>query len=147
MPAGQPLPYFGYFGLTTLPPAQMVLRQALPHTDTARLNAYAIVHYLGQNAFGGTAFYRHRATGFERITPLRVEAFERSRDAEVQASQNPPDEALSNLYEEIAYVEPVFNRMILYHASQLHSARLENSDQLTDDPHTGRLTANLFINT
>jgi hypothetical protein len=147
MPAGRPLPYFGYYGLTTLPPTQMGLRQALPHTDTSRLHAYAVVHYLSRNPLGGTAFYRHRATGFEYLNPVRVAAFEQARNAEVTASQSQPDTALSDLYEEIAYVEPVFNRLILYHASQLHSARLENSRQLTDDPRTGRLTANLFINT
>jgi len=140
-------PAFGFFGLATLAPEAMALRQALPHTDTHRANSLACVHFLGGLQFGGTAFYRHKATGFEVLTPIRSHPFTQTRTRELAERDGQSPATLHDLYEQTAYVEPVFNRMILYRAAALHSAKLENTADLSDDPRFGRLTANLFINT
>lgn len=133
---------FGFFGLSNLPPADMRIRQALPHTDSANVGSFATVHFLS-TAFGGTAFYRHRTTGFEVVSNVRSHEFNTVRSHEIEGPERPP---LDALYEEIAYAEPVFNRLILYRATQLHSARMENVDRLSSDPRTGRLTVNTFLN-
>jgi hypothetical protein len=136
----------GFYGLTTLPQAAMAPEQVIPHADAVRPDAYATVHFLNAADYGGTAFYRHKATGLEVVTPLNSEACHQIRNAELEAHKGQGHGALQALYEEIAYIEPVFNRLILYRASQLHSARLADVDDLPDDPRTGRLTANLFVN-
>ncbi|MBW8880098.1 MAG: hypothetical protein JF615_01370 [Asticcacaulis sp.] len=143
---GPSLPAFGFYGLTTLPPAAMEPEQVIPHADAIHPHAYATVHFLRACDYGGTAFFRHRATGLEVVTPANVEACNRTRTAELEAHAGRPYAELQALYEEIAYIEPVFNRLILYRASQLHSAKLTDAGTLPDDPRTGRLTANLFFN-
>ncbi|HWU49060.1 MAG TPA: DUF6445 family protein [Asticcacaulis sp.] len=133
---------YGFLGLATLARDQMAPAQAAPHTDTHRLDSFASVHYLSPMQAGGTAFYRHRATGFELITPTRNDKFRRLRGQELAAGLDS-----KTAYEEIAYVEPRFNRLVLYRAGQLHSARLNTEAGLSHDPALGRLTANLFFNT
>lgn len=137
---------FGFFGLTTRPPQAMATRQALPHTDSANLHSFATVHFLN-GLFGGTAFYRHKATGCETVTPTRSNLFNAKRSREIEEAGDGADGLLERYYEEIAYAEPMFNRLILYRATQLHSARLENATALSHHPRTGRLTANTFYNT
>ena len=137
---------YGFFGLTNLSPAQMAVRQSLPHTDSANARSFATVHFLSAS-FGGTAFYRHKATGFEVVSNVRANAFQTVRSREINSHDGQPRETLSDLYEEIAHVEPVFNRLILYRATQLHAMRLENTDALNTNPKSGRLTANTFLNT
>jgi hypothetical protein len=137
---------YGFFGLTNLSPAQMVVRQGLPHTDSANARSFATVHYLNAD-FGGTAFYRHRATGFEVVSNIRAHEFKTVRTQEIKRHDGQPRETLNALYEEIAHVEPAFNRLIVYRATQLHAMRLENTDALNNSPATGRLTANTFLNT
>lgn len=133
---------YGFMGLAMTARDQMTPAQAAPHTDTHRLDSFASVHYFSLIPSGGTAFYRHKATGFELITPTRNDKFRHVRQQELIAGLDPRE-----AYEEIAYVEPRFNRLILYRAGQLHSARLDTYEGLSIDPAHGRLTANLFFNT
>jgi Family of unknown function (DUF6445) len=142
-----PAPVYGFFGIATVPTAEFAASQTAPHTDTVRLDSFASVHYLSQTSFGGTAFYRHKATGFEVISPIRSDKYARVRREELAKMEGQPPLAVEGLYEEIAYIEPVFNRLVLYRAGQLHRSRLNSDAALTDNPRTGRLTANLFFNT
>ena len=137
----------GFYGLANIPHAAMTPDQLIPHADAVHPHAYATVHFLNATDYGGTAFYRHKATGLEVVTPARSEASFQIRAVELEAHKGRPPSELQALYEEIAYVEPVFNRLILYRASQLHSAKMTGVDYLPEDPRTGRLTANLFVNT
>jgi hypothetical protein len=140
-------PNYGFFGLATVPPQALTPAQTAPHIDSHRLNSFATVHYISRSPYGGTAFFRHKATGHEVITPIRSDGYRRLRRQELEERKDQPLDAILNLYEEIAYVEAVFNRLIFYKAGLFHSARLENSAGLNDDPRTGRLTANMFFNT
>ena len=142
-----PFSQFGFYGLATIPHSAMSPGQLIPHADAVHPHAFATVHFLSRTDLGGTAFYRHKATGLEVVTPSQGEASYRIRQAELEAHQDRPQAELQALYEEIAYIEPVFNRLILYRASQLHSAKMTGVDVLPPDPRTGRLTANLFVNT
>lgn len=138
---------YGFFGLATVPPQTMTPAQAAPHIDSHRLNSFATVHYLSHSPYGGTAFFRHKATDHEVITPIRSDGYRRLRRQELEERKDQQLDAILDLYEEIAYVEAVFNRLVFYKAGLFHSARLENTEGLTDDPRTGRLTANMFFNT
>lgn len=147
MPHGALRHSHGFFGLTTQSSADMTPRQAIPHTDSGNLHSFATVHYL-RGDFGGTAFFRHKATGFEAISNVESHPFGKLRLQEIaDRDGQATDTLITELYEEIFCVEPVFNRLVVYRANQLHSARVENAAQLTDDARTGRLTANTFHNT
>jgi hypothetical protein len=139
--------HYGFFGLATLAPQVMEPAQAAPHIDSHRLNSFATVHYLSRSPFGGTAFFRHKATGYEVVTPIRSDGYRRLRRQELEEHKDRALDAIPDLYEEIAYVEAVFNRLIFYRAGLFHSAVLKNSAGLNDDPRAGRLTANMFFNT
>src|SRR3546814_19658635 len=47
--------------------------QRLPHFDGVEDDLIALLHYVAPNA--GTAFYRHRASGLELVTPESVDRF------------------------------------------------------------------------
>ena len=63
------------FAIVTTPPAALTLEQRLPHVDALDPGRMAIVHYLSPDDTDGTAFYRHRTTGFETITAARSAAY------------------------------------------------------------------------
>jgi len=141
------VPAFGFFGLTTLGASAMSPAQTAPHTDAVRQHSFATVHYLSRNSTGGTAFYRHKSTGTELVSPIRSAKYAHFRRQELAQNEGAPLSVIRDLYEEIDYVEPKYNRLIFYRAGQLHSARLNHDAALTRDPRTGRLTANMFFNT
>ena len=60
------------FSLVTTAPSQLKPLQRLPHFDGPESRRFAFIHYLCAPSFGGTSFYRHVATGFERITVERL---------------------------------------------------------------------------
>jgi len=141
----QPLKRYGFFGLSTLGADQLTKAQAAPHTDAHRLHSFATVHYLSPKPLGGTAFYRHKATGFELITQIRSDKFSHMRRQELGETRE--ISVREAYYEELLSIEPRFNRLILYRAGQLHSPKLPAITDLSKTPSGGRLTANLFFNT
>lgn len=133
--------------LLTLKPEELVLAQRLPHFDTADGGQIAVLHYLCGPSHGGTAFYRHRATGFETITPERIAPYVAALEAEVAAT--PPPQAYvagdTPLFEQIGAVEARFDRLVIYRSRLLHSGTPTAGADLSPDPRRGRLTANTFL--
>jgi hypothetical protein len=140
LPSSAWLDYFGYFGLVTTEAGDALPIQRIPHHDGPDPEQLAMVHYLCRSGYGGTGFFRHRATGFEAIGPARRDLYVRTAQAELETA---PDDGMTN-YERIAGPEPVFNRMIVYRGHVLHSA-LPGEASLSCDPAKGRLTANGFV--
>ena len=62
----------GSFSLVTVQPRNLGLPQRMPHFDSPDPNFLALLHYLRVPPGSGTAFYRHRATGIERVTDANV---------------------------------------------------------------------------
>jgi hypothetical protein len=122
------------------------LAQRLPHIDTTAPAQLAILHYLCGPPQGGTAFYRHRATGFEAIDPARGPAYLAAVRREVAegAAQDGYITASNGLYEQTAVVAPAFNRIVVYASNLLHAGVLADRPA-SADPRTGRLTANTFF--
>ncbi|MDP8994015.1 MAG: DUF6445 family protein [Pseudomonadota bacterium] len=122
--------------------------QRIPHVDTVDPLQFAFLHYLCDARFGGTAFYRHRATGFEAITPERLAAYEAARAREV--AEEPPAAgyivASTRHYEQTAAFEAKFDRLLIYRSRVLHSGQIRSELPLSADPRAGRLTANIFVN-
>lgn len=135
------------FSLATLSPQQLNLAQRLPHVDTVDPLQFAILHYLCGPAFGGTAFYRHRATGFETLTAERLETYQTTLDRELASA--PPSQAYvdgdTDHFVRTHRQDAAFNRVIVYRSRTLHSGHIPDPALLSDDPRRGRLTANVFL--
>lgn len=134
--------------MAVLPADQATWAQRLPHIDTTSPTQLAILHYLCGPPHGGTAFYRHRATGFETIDPTRGPAYLAALREEMAAGAAQADEgyivASNALFEQTAVVAPAFDRIVVYASNLLHAGVL--SDRPVDtDPRRGRLTANTFF--
>jgi hypothetical protein len=141
------LSYFGFFALATVGAYDAQPIQKIPHRDSPDPNRLAMVHYLCRGGFGGTGFFRHRATGFESVDASRQADYESAARRELDGM--PPGTsgfipAQTRNYQLIGQSEAVFNRLIVYRSHVLHSALLADGAG-SADPTVGRLTANGFI--
>ncbi len=136
------------YSLVTTPAERLMPIQRLPHFDGLDPRRLALLHYLGTPEQGGTAFYRHRSTGYETVTADRFEHFSKTLEADVQRDGLPIARYISGdtpLYDQIALHEAKFNRAILYRGITLHCAHIDAGTTLTADPLRGRLTVNTFL--
>lgn len=147
-PPNELLPTECNYSLVTLAPGQTVPFQRIPHFDGTDMQSIAVLHYLCEPRHGGTAFYRHRQTGYEVITPENVQHYASVIDAEVAEHGLPPPgyvNGSTNRFEQIAAYDAVFNRALVYRGTSLHSGSIP-ADFIADaNPATGRLTLNTFL--
>ena len=137
-----------WYSIVTHDPAQLTPIQRLPHFDGFDENQLAIMIYLNHTAHGGTAFYRQKTTGYERITEGRFSEFRAQLERGMRASGLPPARYITDgapHYEKIADFGATFNSLILYPGMLLHSGVIDNELPLPSDPKTGRLTLNGFF--
>ena len=135
------------FSMVTCRPENLTLHQRLPHYDRTDDDFFAILHYLSPNPKGGTSFYRHKGTGFERVSKERAPTFAEARSVELEAMGPPPltyYDGSDEVFEPIARLSPDFNRLLIYRGSVLHSGDVPADFDFSDTPSTGRLTFNLF---
>lgn len=135
------------YSIVTTPPDALTVAQRLPHCDAFERNRFAMVHYLSSDP-SGTAFFRHRSTGFETIDRERAGIFFPQLEAEIRY-RGPPapgyvSEA-SSLFERIFAVPALFNRAVFYRSWLLHSGDIAPQAGLSPDPVEGRLTITAFF--
>ena len=97
---------------------------------------------------GGTAFYRHRRTGFETVTPDREDMYNSALARDEREHGMPPPRFCygdTDWFEQIDEVEAVPDRLVLYRGRQLHSGVIPDPTVLSADPRHGRLTINMFL--
>ena len=136
------------FSLVTLAEHQLAPLQRIPHYDHAGGEVVAVMHYLLGPETGGTAFYRHRRTGFETITPTREDAYNAALAQDERAFGMPAAGYFrgdSDWFEQIDEVEARPDRLVLYRGRQLHSGVIPDPTLLSTDPRQGRLTINMFL--
>ena len=135
------------FSVVTTTPDQLQPAQRVPHFDSSEQNLIAVLHYLRVPAGSGTAFYRHRSTGIERITAHNRDRFIAAAEQELAALGKPSDymQGSDEVFEQIGRVEAVSDRLIMYHGSLLHSGVIPPGMTFSADPRQGRLTANIFL--
>ncbi|HEY8939037.1 MAG TPA: DUF6445 family protein [Cellvibrio sp.] len=135
------------YSMVLTPPARLALPQSRPHTDTINKNKIACVHYLCTPEKGGTSLYRHRATGFEQLSPERMDIYAEHLVKEAQDTRwhKKYINGSNQYYEEIGRYEANFNRLIMYPGDALHSASIPETLQFKPNPVVGRLTLNSFI--
>jgi hypothetical protein len=136
----------GFFGLTTARPDALAPVQSIPHCDSPNPYRLAILHYFCGEPFCGTAFFRHLPTGFESVDDRRSTYYRNTVENELAVFGVAPAYASPSTprYRQIDSVDAVFNRLVVYRTTSLHSAIMNNAE-LTSDPATGRLTANSFV--
>lgn len=137
----------GSFSLVTVQPHELEPRQRAPHFDSPDQKLLAMLHYLRVPPGSGTAFYRHRATGIERVTEANLHQFvtvARAEGARLSADSGYITGS-DEFYEQIGAVEAVPDRLIMYHGSLLHSGIIPAGMTFSADPREGRLTANYFL--
>ena len=137
-----------HFSLVTMAPEKLSFLQRVPHVDSVHGDGLATVHYLFHGQWGGTAFYRHRRSGFEYIDQSRSDRYFRSLEQESRRSDATGEGYIdgdTSLFERVAHVEGAFNRMVVYRRNSLHSGRIDNARVPPADPLAGRLSINTFI--
>jgi len=135
------------FSMVTTPPSRLSSPQRAPHFDTPDPKYYALLHYLRVPQGSGTAFYRQRSTGIDRVTESNLAQFVKT--AQRDAALLPPDSGYisgsDEHFEQIEAIEGVPDRLIIYQGSLLHSGIIPPDMSFSSDPREGRLTANLFV--
>jgi hypothetical protein len=137
-----------HYSLVTTPPEQLAAIQRIPHVDSLNGSGLATIHYLFKTDLGGTAFYRHRKTGFEYVDEVRADTYFRSLESENDGPDMPVAEYINGntaLFEQIASEEGIFNRMLVYRRNSLHSGCIAKGFVPDPNPLTGRLSINCFI--
>lgn len=137
-----------HFSLVTTAAAQLAPMQRIPHVDTLAREGFATIHYLFKEKLGGTAFYRHRATGYESLDEVRGPEYFRVLESESAGPNRPAVNYINGdtpLFEQIARAEGVFNRMLVYRRNSLHSGSIDSAFVPDTNPRTGRLSINSFI--
>ena len=137
-----------HYSLGTLPPEKLVFLQRVPHIDSVASNGLATVHYLFRGDWGGTAFYRHRATGFESIDENRQARYFATLEEQARGEAGQAQGYIngdSPLFERIGSVDGVYNRMLVYRRNSLHSGNIDSDRVPPPDVDAGRLSINSFI--
>lgn len=137
-----------WFSIVTREPGQLTPIQRLPHFDGFDETQLALMIYLNRTDHGGTAFYRQRSTGLERVCEADFPAYRQSLENDVRAHGLPAAQYMGDgapIFERIAASSATFNSAIIYPGNALHSGVIDNTLELSPDPTRGRLTINGFF--
>jgi Family of unknown function (DUF6445) len=137
-----------YLSLVTLGAADLQPIQRLPHFDGVERDSLALLLYLDRAETGGTAFYRHRSTGFESVDAGRLDRFTLALAQDAALHGVPQEDYIRSdtpIYERTAAIAGRFNRAVVYRGNTLHCADLPAGFNPSSDPQSGRLTLNLFL--
>ena len=137
-----------HYSLITTPPEKLGYLQRVPHIDSMNGEELALVMYLFKSDLGGTSFYRHRKTGFETVDHTRETEYLRHLEAEQDAVMRTSTgfiEGSNEFYERIGHQDGVFNRMLVYRRTTLHSGSPTIPGAISADPRRGRLCITGFL--
>lgn len=142
-------PKIASFSLLTQKEDDMNLFQCIPHFDNTSTFSFAALHYVNNGNFGGTAFYKHKPTGFENITESNKVRYMEAAQEFIDTNGEPPKTYITQStehYELLKVIDYKPNRLVIYPSSLLHSTFIENPQHdVNNDVKTGRLTSNFFI--
>ncbi len=136
------------YSIVTLRPEQLSPAQSIPHYDASDSRLLAFMHYMLGADRGGTAFYRHKATGFEAITTERQAEYKLILSEEGKNMNLLSKDYIygdNDQFEMIGEIESRPNRLILYRGRILHSGVIPKNMLFSSDPHAARLTINGFL--
>ncbi|MBL4871720.1 MAG: hypothetical protein JKX72_12295 [Robiginitomaculum sp.] len=137
-----------FYSLLTTQVKDLKLIQSLPHVDGGNDKRVALLHYLCDESFGGTSFYRHRRTGFESVPNDRFPTYKAALEKDVEIFGRPKQQYFSGddeKFERIGHVEAKFNRAVIYFGRNLHAIDIGKDFTFNQRPTEGRLTINSFL--
>ena len=136
------------YSIVSVAPDRLTSAQRIPHYDDTSPFVIALLHFTQAAEWGGTAFFRHRRTGFETIQSERIEAYA-AAISEDDREFGPPDTGYacgnSRRFEQIGAIESKPDRAILYRGRTLHSGIIPKVPDPLDVVRSGRLTINTFL--
>lgn len=135
------------YSMVITPPDQLEITQCLPHIDSYLSGDLACVHYLCGKEKGGTSLYRHRKTGYEKITSQTIEHYKQTvvDEGALKFEKKSYMNGSNKYFEQIAEVDAMFNRVVIYPSNILHSGNIAADFDFDPNPVSGRLTLNSFI--
>ncbi|MEO5492423.1 MAG: DUF6445 family protein [Sphingomonas sp.] len=136
------------YSIVTTRPEDLAIGQRLPHCDAHARNRIALIHFLSPEGGDGTAFFRHRSTGFETVDERRAAIYTDQLAAELRHGGPPSAAYIADdtlLFERTMLVEACYNRALLYRSCLLHSGAIRPDAALSPDPAAGRLTITGFL--
>lgn len=137
-----------FFSIVATPPENLQPLQCIPHIDGSNPNDIAFLHYLCDEKYGGTSFYRHRRTGHEYVDQRRFRPYIETLEQEIAAHGLLPAQYMNGdntLFERVNSIAAKFNRLIIYRGTSLHSGDIASDYAFDPDPRTGRLTVTSFL--
>lgn len=137
------------YSIATTLPEHLRPIQMLPHFDSVDQNQLAIVHYFCDEKHGGTSWYRHISTHYERINDDRLSHYRQVIKQQAVAEQIHLNPRYINgdteLFERLFSVKAKYNRAVIYPSNLLHSGDICPDNGLSSIPDKGRLTVSSFI--
>lgn len=136
------------FSLITSAPGALGDLQRIPHFDTSNPYFFALLLYLNPGSHGGTGFFRHKTTGFERVNDERIETYFTVADEFLRKQAGPSAGYVTEsrddfeLFHQIRYRQHL---LTIYPGNLLHSILVNEQTDIDPSSKTGRLTANLFF--
>ena len=136
------------YSIVSVAPEALQIAQSIPHYDDPGPGVVALLHYTQGPETGGTAFYRHRRTGFESLRPARLADYAAAL-AEDDREFGPVSAGYiggdTERFERIAAIEARPDRAILYRGRTLHSGVIPQTPDPASAAASGRLTINTFF--
>ena len=137
-----------FFSVVATASRDLLPIQSIPHYDSTDPDLFAAVIYLCDGKFPGTAFYRHRRTGYEEITRENVNDYRLALNVDMRIHGAPEREYISGdtqLFEVIFANELKFNSAIVYPGRALHAARVAKNFEPPKDQSEWRLTVTALV--
>ena len=136
------------FSIITTPLDKLGFVHTIPHFDGLGKNKLAILHYLCDMPDTGTCFYHHKALAYDYVDDNRAVQYFNYLEEQFKNKSKVYDSYIceeSSEFEKIAAYECIFNRLLIYKASSLHSGHITPNYNFDPSPKTGRLTITSFI--
>ncbi len=138
-----------FFSIVDRSRAKLVPLQRIPHYDSADPSVFAAVIYLFDRGNSGTSFYRHRATGYEKINAVNEDNYRAALNRNMKDLGPPAREYMNGsnqLFERLHSVDSAFNRIVIYSGNVLHAGDIDGRLFNDDDNSQWRLTGTSLIN-
>jgi hypothetical protein len=137
-----------FFSIVDKSCSNLLPLQRIPHYDSTDPGVFAAVIYLFDRGNSGTSFYRHRATGYERIGGDNAANYKIALNRNMKQFGPPPREYTNGsnvLFERIHSVDSAFNRIVIYCGNVLHAADIDGSLFGGSEGSRWRLTVSSLI--
>ena len=137
-----------FFSIVNKSRANLLPLQRIPHYDSTDPTVFAAVIYLFDRANSGTSFYRHRTTGYEKISDDIAGNYKIALNRNMKQFGPPAREytnGSNDLFERTHSVDSTFNRIVIYSGNVLHAADIDGSLFGGNDDSRWRLTVSSLI--